>query len=229
MNAVLVAAGTGVRMGGSTPKQFRRLAGKPVIVRSVVQLQSASELRRIIIVVRRDEMARARRLFARGAQKIPLFFVSGGKERQDSVWSGIQMIDDRCDLILIHDAVRPLASPRLIQRCLTAAWKFGAAVPGIPLANTVKQVSRQGMVRQTIPRDSLWEIQTPQVFHTALLISAYEKARREGFYGTDDAALVERAGTPVKVVEGERWNIKITLPSDLLLAEALFPKLAQLC
>ena len=85
------------------------------------------------------------------------------------------------------------------------------------------------MVQQTIPRDSLWEIQTPQAFHRGLFVVAHEKARREGFYGTDDAALVEYAGKPVKVVEGERWNIKITLPSDLLLAEALFPKLEELC
>jgi 2-C-methyl-D-erythritol 4-phosphate cytidylyltransferase len=214
-------------MGGRTPKQFKLLGGKPIILHTVSQLKSIQKIHKIIVVIHPDEQARAEALFASEETRVPVVFVGGGEKRQDSVWFGVQMLDHRCDLVLIHDAVRPLVSPRLIQSCLTAAWKFGASVPGIPITNTIKQVSRRKVVTWTIPRDLLWEIQTPQVFRKALLIRAYREAIKEGFYGTDDSSVVERAGGIVKVVKGDPWNIKITLPSDLIAAEAFLHKLPK--
>ncbi|HEY1266063.1 MAG TPA: 2-C-methyl-D-erythritol 4-phosphate cytidylyltransferase, partial [Candidatus Binatia bacterium] len=140
---------------------------------------------------------------------------------QDSVARGLELLDADCEVVVVHDAVRPLVSPALIDRCIAAAEKDGAAVAGVPVADTIKIVSPERRIEATPPRESLWAIQTPQAFGLELLREAHRKATLESVEATDDAMLVERLGRKVVVVEGDRRNLKITTPEDLALAEAL--------
>jgi 2-C-methyl-D-erythritol 4-phosphate cytidylyltransferase len=146
--------------------------------------------------------------------------VAGGEERQDSVRRGLEALGD-ADVVLVHDAARPLVPRRVIDAVIDATLRSGAAVPVVPVADTVKRVESDGAVGETLPRDDLRLAQTPQGFRTGLLRAAYARAEREGFRGTDDASVVERAGGRVVVVPGSPRNLKITTPEDLRLAEAL--------
>jgi 2-C-methyl-D-erythritol 4-phosphate cytidylyltransferase len=145
----------------------------------------------------------------------------GGLRRQDSVRRGLMRLDSDCEVVVIHDGVRPFVSSRLIDRCVELAFREGAVVVGIPVRETVKVVTADRRVRETPRRDSLWKIQTPQVFRTEIIREAYDRAEREGTEATDDAMLVEQLGISVIVLEGHSSNIKITVPEDLLFAEAL--------
>jgi 2-C-methyl-D-erythritol 4-phosphate cytidylyltransferase len=148
-------------------------------------------------------------------------FQSGGPRRQDSVREGLKRVDEDCEIVIVHDAARPFVSPLLIDRCVAAARTEGAVVVGIPVRDTIKIVSSSRRVESTPPRDFLWEIQTPQAFRAEILREAHRSAERDGIEATDDAMLVERLGQSVTVLEGDRSNIKITTPEDLLLAEVL--------
>lgn len=141
--------------------------------------------------------------------------VAGGAERQDSVFNGLQALPPDCDWVLIHDGVRPFASPELLKRTWDAALTNGAAIAALPASDTIKRV-RAGQVVETVSREELWLVQTPQVFRREILFEAYREAHRQGWVGTDDAFLVERLGVPVAVVTGERSNIKVTTPEDLV-------------
>lgn len=141
--------------------------------------------------------------------------VAGGAERQDSVFNGLQALPPDCDWVLIHDGVRPFASSELLKRTWDAALTNGAAIAALPASDTIKRV-RAGQVVETVPREELWLVQTPQVFRREILFEAYREADRQGWVGTDDAFLVERLGLPVAVVTGERSNIKVTTPEDLV-------------
>lgn len=144
--------------------------------------------------------------------------VEGGAERQDSVFNALEQLPDDCQWVFIHDGVRPFASVELMERTWKAALGTGAAICAVPATDTIKKVRSQRVVA-TLSREELWMVQTPQVFRKDVLISAYRHARQSGCVGTDDAFLLERLGEPVSVVMGERSNIKITTPEDLLWAE----------
>jgi 2-C-methyl-D-erythritol 4-phosphate cytidylyltransferase len=146
---------------------------------------------------------------------------AGGARRQDSVRLGLERLDPDCEIVVVHDAVRPLVSPALIDRLAEAADRDGAAVAGLPVTDTIKIVAPGRRVRSTPARDSLWAVQTPQAFRVALLREAHARGKKDGVEATDDAMLVERLGKTVAVLEGDPSNIKITTPEDLLLAEAL--------
>jgi 2-C-methyl-D-erythritol 4-phosphate cytidylyltransferase len=148
-----------------------------------------------------------------------LAVVPGGRERQESVWLGLQAVPAAAELVLVHDAVRPFVSAALVERVLAAARRVGAATCGMPVRETVKRV-RQSAVEATLDRDGLWLVQTPQAFRRDLLWEAHDKARRDGFAGTDDAVLVERLGVTVAMVQGLAQNLKITTPEDLQTARA---------
>jgi len=222
VNAVIVAAGEGKRMGGHLPKPFLSLAGRPLILHTLGRFAS-SRARKVILVAAEKEMSRCRDLISSDSELhgIELLLQPGGARRQDSVHLGLGRLDPDCEIVVIHDGARPFVSARLIDLSVEAASREGAAVVGVPARDTVKLVTGDRFVGETPPRDLLWEIQTPQAFRTEIIREAYDRARRESVEATDDAALVERLGTKVKVLEGERTNIKITLPLDLLLAEAL--------
>jgi len=148
-------------------------------------------------------------------------FPNGRPRRQDSVYQGLARLDSDCEVVVIHDGVRPFVSPGNIDLCVELASEKGAVVVGGPVPDTIKIVSTDGRIRETLPRGSLWEAQTPQVFRTEIIREAYRQAQQEGIEATDDSMLVERLGQEVILVEGERSNLKITTPEDLIWAEIL--------
>jgi 2-C-methyl-D-erythritol 4-phosphate cytidylyltransferase len=222
INAVIVAAGDGTRMGVDVPKPLLNLAGRPMILHTLGRF-AVSETRRVILVTAAEQQSKFERIVQadRALSALNCVFQSGGPRRQDSVREGLKRVDDDCEIVIVHDAARPFVSPLLIDRCVAAARTEGAVVVGIPVKDTIKIVSSSRRIESTPPRDSLWEIQTPQAFRVELLREAHLSAERDGIEATDDAILVERLGKSVVLLEGDRSNIKITTPEDLLLAEAL--------
>ncbi len=214
--ALIVAAGRGSRMGGSRPKALLPIDGTPMLLRAVAPFLSHPEIATVVAAVADQEEARA----ALGDVAARVILVRGGAERQDSVRRGLQAIGD-AEIVLVHDAARPLVPRPLIDAVLQAARRHGAAIPAIPVKDTVKRVGPDGFIAGTVARDDLRLAQTPQGFRADLLRAAYERAEREGFVATDDSGVVERAGVRVAIVEGSPYNIKITTPADLDLAEAL--------
>jgi 2-C-methyl-D-erythritol 4-phosphate cytidylyltransferase len=216
--AIVPAGGLGARMGSSRPKQYLRLGRAPILVATLNALIRAPEVAGIVVAVPEARVAATRRLLARWRVARILDVVPGGADRQESVWRALQRIPESAERVVVHDAVRPFIDRRLVERVLAAA-AAGAATCGIPVRETVKRVE-DGAVLATIERQGLWLTQTPQAFTRALLWEAHEKARRDGFAGTDDAVLVERLGTAVAMVHGLPQNLKITTPEDLQTARA---------
>jgi len=211
--AVLVAAGRGVRAGGELPKQYRDIGNEPVVRRSLLALARHEAVAQIQPVIHRDDQARFEAAAA-GLDLLPPVF--GGATRQISVRAGLEALAElRPALVLVHDAARPFASAALISRAVAGGRQTGAAVPAIPIADTVKTVNASGIVTGTVERARLRIVQTPQAFDFAALLAAHRKAKaagRDDF--TDDAALAEWAGMQVATFEGEMTNVKITTPED---------------
>jgi 2-C-methyl-D-erythritol 4-phosphate cytidylyltransferase/2-C-methyl-D-erythritol 2,4-cyclodiphosphate synthase len=222
--AVLAAGGTGTRMKNAVPKQFLELAGKPILLRTIESIASLEEVRQIIVALPEAHIPAAEALVRQQPLRIPVQCVPGGANRQESVHCGVSQVQPDTDLIMVHDAVRPLCDSEMMRRVLAAAWTEGAAIPGLPATETIQRVSRKGRVLATPPRQELFAIQTPQAFHSGILVSALDRARAEGFVGTDESSVVRWAGHAVWVVEGSPDNIKITRPMDLDLAELLLSK-----
>jgi len=212
--AIVPAAGSGSRLDARRPKQFLRVGGVPLVVLTLRVLSGAREVGGIIVAARPEVVETTRRLLER--YRIPrlLDVVPGGRERQESVWLALQAIPPSASLVVIHDAVRPFITRELVASVIRTASRHGAATCGLPVVETVKQV-RDGLVEATVEREGLWLVQTPQAFHRSLLWEAHEKARSDGFTGTDDAVLVERLGVPVRMVVGLPENLKITTRADL--------------
>jgi 2-C-methyl-D-erythritol 4-phosphate cytidylyltransferase len=222
VNAVIVAAGEGKRMGGDLSKPLIALAGRPLILHTLDRF-ARSQVRKVILVVPEQQKQKFEKMVRADPQQKGLDCVveSGGPRRQDSVRRGLNRLDEDCEVVVIHDGARPLVSPALIDRCVDLALEEGAAVVGVPVRDTIKVVSASLRVESTPPRDSLWEIQTPQAFRVETIREAHRRAEQDGVEATDDAMLVERLGRNVALIEGERNNLKITTPEDLVLAEAL--------
>ena len=216
--AIVPAGGLGSRMGSRRPKQYLRLGRAPILVATLRALARTRGLVGIVVAVPEAHVTATRRLLAR--HRVPRLFdvVAGGADRQESVWRALQRVPERARWVIIHDGVRPFIDGGVVER-VRAAAAGGAATCGMPVRETVKRV-RDGSVEATIDRDGLWTTQTPQVFTRALLWEAHEKARRDGFAGTDDAVLVERLGTTVTMVPGLEQNLKITTRKDLRTARA---------
>ena len=223
VTAIIVAAGAGRRIGGATPKSYLPIAGRPLLLRTVDRVFSSQLVAEVILVVSADEIERCRQLLEADSslKGRPYVLQAGGATRQQSVRHGLQKVSAGTDVVMIHDGARPFVSAPLIDRCIAAAVAQGAAIPGLPVRDTIKQVNTEGYVQSTPERAGLWEIQTPQIFQRELIVAAHDWAAREGIEATDDAMVVERMDKPVFVVPGERTNIKITVPEDLLLAEAM--------
>ncbi|PIK71977.1 bifunctional 2-C-methyl-D-erythritol 4-phosphate cytidylyltransferase/2-C-methyl-D-erythritol 2,4-cyclodiphosphate synthase [Methylobacterium frigidaeris] len=228
MAAVVVAAGRGIRVGGDTPKQYRRVGGQAVLTRTLAALAAHPGVARIQVVIAADAASfydeclgdlasEARQKLARP--------VEGGATRQASVRAGLTALarDGDPDLVLVHDAARPFVDDALIDRAIAAAQSHGAAVPGVPVSDTIKVVEPDGRVRETPERESLRAVQTPQAFRFSLLHEAHGRAAAEGLDGfTDDGALAEWAGLPVAVFPGDLRNRKITQAADLVEADRAF-------
>jgi 2-C-methyl-D-erythritol 4-phosphate cytidylyltransferase len=227
--AVIVAGGMGRRFGGDTPKQYRLLAGVPLIVHTLRAFDGCAAIDRIVLVVPAGDVSRvaASLLPAAGLVK-PVQLAAGGASRQESVFNGLGHVPEDVSLVAIHDAVRPLVTGACIAACIEGARCHGACIAALPAWDTLKRVDPDGSIRETLPRDLLWMAQTPQVFRLGLIREAHAAARRTGWVGTDDAELVERLGAPVYVVPGSRINFKITTPDDLQAAERLVHRTAAL-
>jgi 2-C-methyl-D-erythritol 4-phosphate cytidylyltransferase/2-C-methyl-D-erythritol 2,4-cyclodiphosphate synthase len=217
--AIVVAAGQGVRAGGDLPKQFRRIGGEIMLRRALLSFAGAGNVSFVQPVVRSEDLLRVRTLTGDLNVLPPVF---GGATRQASVHAGLEALAQRApDIVLVHDAARPFASASLIARAIEASKKSGAAIPVIPVADTVKRVDEAGVVEATLDRNSIRLVQTPQAFAFPALLEAHRRAAAQGRNDfTDDAALAEWAGMKVNVFMGEPSNVKLTTPEDFARAEA---------
>lgn len=217
-SAVVVAAGSSSRMG--MDKILAPLAGEPVIIHTLRAMEQAPSVAEVVLVTREErlvELAQLCRQF--GLSKVGKI-VRGGSTRTESVYLGAMETDRSAAVIAVQDGARPLVSTALIEKTIAQAKKSGAAAPAIPLKDTVK-IARDGVVEQTPDRESLYAVQTPQVFEASLLKAALKQAMEDGAAVTDDCSAVERLGMKVVLVAGEERNIKLTTPVDLMLAECL--------
>lgn len=215
--AVVPAGGAGVRMGSRLPKQYLRAGDAPLLVQVLRPLLACRDVAGAVLAVPADRVVATGRLLARHRVEGVLAVVAGGAERQESVWRALQALPARARWVVVHDAVRPFVTRDLVERVLAAARRAGAATCGVPIRETVKRV-RGEFVASTLDREGLWAVQTPQAFRRDLLWEAHDKARRDGFAGTDDAVLVERLGERVAMVPGLPQNLKITTREDLAVA-----------
>jgi 2-C-methyl-D-erythritol 4-phosphate cytidylyltransferase/2-C-methyl-D-erythritol 2,4-cyclodiphosphate synthase len=223
--AIIPAGGAGKRLKSHIAKQYLLLDSLPVLVHTLKVFQKSKEIDEIIIALPPEDLVHIRQELIEkyGLTKVTNA-VAGGNERQDSVKNCLTAIEGKCDLVVIHDAVRPFVSEELIKQVVDSAKTTGAAIAGVKTKDTIKEVKEDNMVGATVPRQNLWLTQTPQAFDFELLRKAYQKAYAENFYGTDDASLVERLGKEVKMMEGSYENIKITTNEDMLMANALINK-----
>lgn len=218
---IVVAAGRSERFGTGTPKQFVLLRGRPMVAHALAAFESISRVETVVVVVPPGQERFVWEEVVRryGLGKVAAV-VSGGRERQDSVWAGLQAVPAEIGLLAVHDGARPLVNVGVVEAVLAAAERYGAAIPVLRLNDTIKEVQADQVTR-TVPRERLVAVQTPQAFHRELLVKAYEAARREGVVATDDAALVERLGHTVYVVEGDPRTIKVTTQYDLFVVGQL--------
>jgi len=218
---IIPAAGMGKRLPGKVSKQFLDLNGHPVISWTVNKFLNLDSISAGVLVVQKDELDNAGQVF----NSVPNFkqkfkIVIGGAHRQDSVFNGLSALSDKTEIVLVHDGVRPLVSPEIITECIRIASDRGACITAVPAKDTIKRV-QDGWVQQTIPREQVWQVQTPQGFRYELLYQAHQQARQMNYYATDEAALLEWLGIPVAVIKGEYRNIKITTQEDLVIAKSL--------
>ncbi|MFQ5646114.1 MAG: 2-C-methyl-D-erythritol 4-phosphate cytidylyltransferase [bacterium] len=228
---LIPAAGRGKRMkekGGeaSLSKQFLLVQGLPVIVHALKVFQRSPMIDDIVLIISREEFDYCRKEIVEpcGLDKCRRL-VEGGSQRQDSVFNGLEALSENPpDLVVVHDAARPLVTDRLIEEVVRSAAETGAALAAVPAKDTVKQVSREGLVESTLDRGSIWQAQTPQAFSYEDLWPAARAAKAEGLAVTDEAALLEAMGKPVTVVPGDYRNLKITTPEDLQVADLFLGK-----
>jgi 2-C-methyl-D-erythritol 4-phosphate cytidylyltransferase len=220
--ALIPAAGLGLRMGGDVRKQFRPLGGLPLLVHSLRVFQASPVIDAVVLAVPEADLqyCRTEIVDRHGFTKVS-HVVAGGKERQDSVRQALAVVGEGVDLVVIHDAVRPCVTGAMVRQVVEAAAVDGGAIIALPMRDTVKQVAANRVIERTIDRKPLWLAQTPQAFRRDWLEEAHRKAQTEGLAATDDAFLVEWMGHPVRVVEGNGENIKITRPEDLVIGEAI--------
>ncbi len=227
VTAILPAAGLGTRMGAETPKQFLELDGVPVLIFTLRRLAACPVITDFVIATRAEEVDSVAARIAQENLGRPVHVVRGGDTRQDSVANTLAEVPPDADLILVHDAVRPMVTRDQIERVIAEALICDAAILGVPAMDTVKEVKRatpQGgaadvaLITATIPRERVVLAQTPQVFRASLLLEAFARARQDGVSASDEAGLVERMGHDVHVVAGSERNLKITRPGDMQLA-----------
>ncbi|KAL4625152.1 hypothetical protein ACB092_05G003800 [Castanea dentata] len=219
VSVILLAGGKGKRMGASMPKQYLPLLGQPIALYSFYTFSRLIEVKEIIVVC--DPSYKD--IFEGSKENIhvELKFTLPGKERQDSVYSGLQAVDLNSELVCVHDSARPLVSSGDTEKVLKDGWLNGAAVLGVPVKATIKEANHESFVVRTLDRKTLWEMQTPQVIKPELLKKGFELVNREGLEVTDDVSIVEHLKHPVYITQGSYTNIKVTTPDDLLLAERI--------
>jgi len=216
IGAVIVAAGSGTRMAGAD-KLFTEIRSRPLLACAVAAFQDCAAIARVVLVLSPENLDRGHALVKRYAFTKVSAVVAGGARRQDSVRLGLEALGP-CDYVAVHDGARPLVTPDLIERGIQAAREIGAAIPAVPIADTVKEAGPNGLVLRTLKRSHLWAVQTPQVFRYELLLRAHRVMSADV---TDDAAMVEGLGERVRLFPGEPWTIKVTLPENLAMVRGL--------
>lgn len=226
ITAIFPAAGKGKRMGASFNKIFAGLSDKPILIHTLISFSRCNLVDNFVVVAAKEEVESISRVLNSMPGIKPCKVVAGGSERQYSVYNGLLAVPKETDIVLVHDAARPLITAKVIENVIAEVKSSGAAVAAVPVTSTIKVVDDNNVVTHTPKRETLWTIQTPQGFRKDILLEANEKARQENFLGTDDASIIENMGYSVKVVMGDYKNIKITSPEDLVFAEAVLGKKA---
>jgi 2-C-methyl-D-erythritol 4-phosphate cytidylyltransferase len=215
--AIIPTAGLGKRFNSAIPKTLIKLNGKPIIVHTLLAFQKSS-VHGVILVVHQDYIAEYKKLLSQYKLSKVKSVVAGGATRCASVKKGLAAIDENTDFVVIHDGARPLVSSKLINDSIKAAVKYKAVVAAVLMKPTIKRVDAKSLlVQETLNRDELWEVQTPQTFQREILLKAHQKNKDPK--AGDDAVLIEKMGHPVKILKGDYKNIKITTPEDLSLAQ----------
>jgi 2-C-methyl-D-erythritol 4-phosphate cytidylyltransferase len=221
--AIIPSAGKGARLKSRVQKPYIELAGRPILAHTLAKLSRNKRVKEIILAVAKEKIAPAGKLIHKyGIKNVKL--VIGGKERRDSVYNALKAVSSDIDYVLIHDGIRPFITDELIESLLKAAYKYGAAIAGVPVKPTLKIVRKNGFIDNTPSREMYWEAQTPQVFKRDLIEKAYKSAFEKNIQATDDSMLVERIGIKPKIILGSYSNIKITTKEDLELAGILIKK-----
>jgi 2-C-methyl-D-erythritol 4-phosphate cytidylyltransferase len=219
--AIIPVAGKGKRFGEDIPKQYFKIDGSPVITITLNKIQAVNEINSIIIVVSSEEIDRINKIVHEYCDLTKdIKIVAGGPKRQDSVYNGLLSVNTNTDIVVVHDGVRPLIQSDTISRSIEIASKHGSCVVAVPAKDTIKKVVDKKVI-ETLPRDHLVQVQTPQTFKYHILKEAHDKAKEANYYATDESALVEWAGYRVTVLQGSYDNIKITTKNDLKIAEVL--------
>lgn len=215
--AVVLAGGSGERMGnGGTRKQYLKLGGEPILLRAMRPMLAHPEIEWVVVALPAEDVPKPPFPMPAG-----VMVVAGGAERGDSVRRALDAVPEEAEVVVIHDGARPLVSRAVVERTLRGVAPGTGAIAAIPVTDTLKRASQEGVITDTVDRRDLWRAQTPQAFPRDLIVAAYRRAEEEGVVATDDAALVERYGGRVVVVQGAASNIKVTLPGDLTLAALL--------
>ena len=223
--AVIPAAGIGKRMCADVAKQYLQIGGEPILAHTLRAFDRCAAIDEIIVVVPETDLDFC---LEEIVEKYEIAKVSkavaGGERRQDSVYNGLMAIEDGCEIVLVHDGARPFVTEQMIVESIEKARKNGAACTAVLVKDTIKSVDQDGLISETLPRETLYAAQTPQTFSFALLLAAHEQALLTGADVTDDSSMVEALGRPVAIVQGAYENIKITTPSDLAVAEQILVK-----
>ena len=221
VSVIFPAAGAGRRMKADRNKVLLELSGVPILLRTLRRFSAVPAVAELIVVVAKDEIAFVEGMLEKAQGLKPWRVVQGGAERQYSIANGMAHLAADADIVLVHDAARPLIRRETIEELIRVVRAEGAGIVAVPEKNTIKIAAEDGTVAATPPRQTLWQVQTPQGFRKEILIEANRRAEADGFLGTDDASLVERIGVPVRIVHGEYSNIKVTTPEDMVVAEAI--------
>ncbi len=220
--AIILAGGAGKRMGAPTNKQFLLLDDKPILVNTLEIFEECRAIHDIYLVVNQKDLPILQEDILEHYKFTKISkIVIGGRLRQDSVRNGLEAIDCKCDVVVIHDGARPFVTPSFIEKTVSLMEIYDAIIPAIPVKETIKVVSKEGFVQKTLERNSLWSVQTPQTFKYDLIIKAYRDGMEKKLFGYDDSTFIEYLGKKVKVIEGSPFNIKITTPEDLIIAKGL--------
>jgi 2-C-methyl-D-erythritol 4-phosphate cytidylyltransferase len=221
VGVVIVAGGSGSRIGGDELKQFRWVAGKPMLLHSVQTFMARDDVGMVVCVLpQRYAGDPPPWLFQCDVNR--LLVSIGGRSRSESVSNGLDDLPDESEVVLVHDAARPLVDNGTIDRVVASVRDGVSAIAALPVVDTLKEVDADGLIQRTVPRESLWRAQTPQGFPRRVIVDAHQRARVERITATDDAALLERLGIPVRVVRGSERALKVTEASDFARVDVLF-------
>lgn len=218
---IIPAAGAGARMGTEIPKPYLDLKGKTVLERTLSCFVGLENLKQVIVSTSDSFRDQTSEILENLFGNVDTVLVEGGKRRQDSIYNALLQVDESVEIVAVHDAVRPFIKQDIIKSCLEMADKYGGAIVGVPVKDTIKQVNATGIIEKTPDRSQMWQAQTPQIFRKDVFVDAFRYAIKQNTAVTDDASLLEACGRDVRIVEGERDNFKLTYPIDYKIAEML--------